>query len=324
MTEFSDPPSRVDPSQVIDRLAPAAASAPARRLLIVHNPVAGWRRVERFRQTVARLEQHGCPVTVQATTGPGDAEALAAAAAEADLLVVAGGDGTVNEALNGLLRRPGGMLPLAVIPLGTANVLAGELGLPTDPDGAARAIAQGRIVTAHLGRTRTDGRTRGFTLMAGAGFDAQAVARVRTRVKRKLGKGAYVLAGLEAAARYGFPRLTVEIDGVAHDCAQAIVCKGHYYAGRYVLAPDVRPWTRDLHVVLFDRGGVVNAARYALGMQVDRLSRMPDVRVLPARSVRIDGPAGDPVQGDGDLVARLPVAIDLLEDAARFVVGDPP
>jgi len=300
-------------------------SGRARRLLIIHNPVAGWRRVGRFRRTLAHLERHGCAITEQATTGPGDAETIAAAAGEVDGVVVAGGDGTVNEALNGLMQRPGGPLPLAVIPLGTANVLAGELGLPVDPEGAARAIAHGRIVTAHLGQATFDGRTRCFALMAGAGFDAQAVARVRTRVKRTLGKGAYVLAGLEAAAGYRFPDLEVRVDGAAYRCAQVVVCKGHYYAGRYVLAPDVRPWLPELHVVLFDRPGSFNAARYALGMQLDRLQGMADVRVLPgARSVRIDGPAGDPVQGDGDLVGHLPVEIGLLEDAARFVVGNPP
>jgi YegS/Rv2252/BmrU family lipid kinase len=320
MTEFSGRPPSLAPSDPAESTGPAQA----RRLLVVHNPVAGWRRFARFRQTVTQLERHGCTITEQATSGPGDAEAIASAAEAVDAVVVAGGDGTVNEALNGLMRRPTGMLPLAVIPLGTANVLAGELGLPVEPEGAARAIAHGQIVTAHLGRARFDGRSRGFALMAGAGFDAQAVARVRTRVKRKLGKGAYVLAGLEAAARDRYPRLTATVDGRAYECAQAIVCKGHFYAGRYVLAPDVRPWLPELHVVLFERGGAFNAARYALGMQFGWLNRMPDVQVVPARSVRIEGPVGDPVQGDGDLIGHLPVEIELLEKEARFVVGDPP
>ena len=321
MTEF---PAR-NPSPTSTAPVDASPADRPRRLLVVHNPVAGWRRVERFRRTVDQLERHGCAIAERATSGPGDAEAIAASAGEVDVVVVAGGDGTVNEALNGLMQRPGGALPLAVIPLGTANVLAGELGLPIDPEGAARAIAHGRIVTAHLGQSRFDGRTRRFALMAGGGFDAQAVARVRTRVKRKLGKGAYVLAGLEAAASYRYPNLTVHVDGTAHRCAQVVVCKGHYYAGRYVLAPDVRPWLPELHVVLFERPGTLNAARYALGMQLNRLPAMSDVRVLPgARAVTIEGPAGDPVQGDGDLIGHLPVEIELLEDAARFVVGDPP
>jgi YegS/Rv2252/BmrU family lipid kinase len=302
-----------------------SSSAPAagRRLLIVHNPVAGWRRIGFFRRIVRALESYGCTVEVRATGGPGDAETLARAADQVDAVVVAGGDGTVNEALNGLAQRAGAPLALAVIPLGTANVLAGELGMPRDPAGVARTVAAGQVVSAHLGRARDALGARRFSLMAGAGFDAQAVARVRTAVKRKLGKGAYVLAGLETAAAYGYPELTVTVDGTAHSCAQAVVCKGHFYAGRYVLCPDVRPWTPDLHVCLFERGGTWNALRYTLAMQLGRLDRLPDVRVVRGQRVAIDGPAGDPVQGDGDLLARLPVEIDLLPEAARFVVGDP-
>ena len=115
MTEF---PARV-PSPASADPASSSASDRARRLLVIHNPVAGWRRVERFRRTVQQLERHGCAIRERATTGPGDAEAIAASAGEVDVVVVAGGDGTVNEALNGLMQRPGGALPLAVIPLGT-------------------------------------------------------------------------------------------------------------------------------------------------------------------------------------------------------------
>lgn len=320
MTEF---PLRVSPSTAASADEPAPVGR-ARQLLIVHNPVAGARRGGRFRQMVGQLERAGCQLRVQATTAPGDAETMAAAAADCDAVVVAGGDGTVNEALNGLACRPGGMLPLGVLPLGTANVLASELGLPLDPEGAARAIAQGGVARAHLGRVRFDGATRVFSLMAGAGFDAQAVARVRPRIKRALGKGAYVLAGLQAAAAYGYPPLRVRVDGTDHTCAQVVVCKSHFYAGRYVLAPDVRPWLPEFHVVLFDRFGSYHAARYALAIERDRVGALPDIRVVSGRSVRIEGPAGDPVQADGDTLARLPVEIDLLLDGARFVIGDPP
>ena len=170
MTEF---PARA-PSPTASDPVDVTPAERVRRLLVIHNPVAGWRRVERFRRTVQQLEHHGCAITERATTGPGDAETIASAAGEVDVVVVAGGDGTVNEVLNGLMQRPGDPLPLAVIPLGTANVLAGELGLPIEPEGVARAIAHGRTVTAHLGQARFDGQARRFALMAGAGFDAQA------------------------------------------------------------------------------------------------------------------------------------------------------
>lgn len=303
-----------------DPAARAPAPVAARRLAVIHNPAAGWRREARFWRTLRALEAEGCSFEVHRTDGPGAAHTLAAQAAPCDVLVVAGGDGTVNEALNGLAER-GDSPPLAVIPLGTANVLAGELGLPDDPDGVARAIAHGPVVRAHLGRARGPDGARRFAMMAGAGFDAQVVARVRRRFKRRLGKAAFLLAGVEAGLGYAQPRLRVEVDGTIFAAAQVVVCKGHYYAGRYVLAPDARPWDPELHVCLFQRFGPLQPLRYALAMQLGRLGRLPDYRVVPARRVRITGADGDPVQGDGDLIARLPAEIELLEDAVRFVVA---
>jgi len=174
-------------------------------------------------------------------------------------------------------------------------------------------------VRAHLGVANG----KRFSLMAGAGFDAHVVASVRTRVKRRLGKAAYILAALEVAARFDHPTYRVEIDGVAYEAASAVVCKGHFYAGRYVLAPEARPWGPDLHVCLFERSGLLQPLRYGVAMQLGRLQRLPDFRVIRAHHVRIDGPDGDPVQGDGDLLTRLPLEIGVLQDAARFIVAEP-
>jgi diacylglycerol kinase family enzyme len=90
-----------------------------------------------------------------------------------------------------------------------------------------------------------------------------------------------------------------------------IVANGRYYAGRYVVAQAADLGRPELHACLFSRGGRVQAMRYSLAMLVDRLSRLPDLVVQPGRHITIDGPAGEPVQGDGDVIARLPAAIEL-------------
>src|SRR5262249_60700955 len=150
------------------------------------------------------------------------------------LLVIAGGGGTINEAVNGLLSRGGGAAsPLALVPLGTANVLANEIGLVTAPAAVARTIARGAAVRAYVGIA--NGRC--FTAMAGAGFDAHVVAHVSLRLKRLLGKGAYVLESLRQLWRFPFPRYRVTIDGQSYDAASVIVAKGHYYGGRHLRAP---------------------------------------------------------------------------------------
>lgn len=288
--------------------AAAAALSPRRRILVIHNPVAGARRARRLRAMVEALTQRfDSEVSVIATTGRGDAEAIARAQAPGacDALVVAGGDGTINEAINGLAARgePTGV-PLGIVPLGTANVLAHELGLPPDPEGTAETLALGAVRPVHLGVA--NGRC--FAMMAGAGLDARVVEGVSTRLKRLIGKGAYVVGTLARLAEPG-RRYRVTIGDQSWGVASVIAANGHFYGGRFVCAPDAALADPRLHVCLFPKAGRWNAARYLWGVTTGRLHRFPDYRIVPAERLTITGPEGEPVQGDGDVIARLPVEI---------------
>jgi diacylglycerol kinase family enzyme len=203
-----------------------------------------------------------------------------------------------------------------LVPLGTANVLAAEIGLATAPAIVARTVAQGTPIRTYVGMA--NGRC--FTAMAGVGFDAHVVANVDLRLKRRLGKGAYVLESIRQLFRFRFPRYRVTIDGKTFEAASVIVAKGHYYAGRYICAPDARLDQPEFHVCLFERGGRWNAIRYAVALALGRLPNLPDFRIVRGRIVTIDGPAGDPVQGDGDVVARLPVHIDIAPQPLHLIV----
>src|SRR3546814_9938646 len=140
-------------------------------------------------------------------------------------LVAAGGDGTINGVVIGLA---GGGGPLALLPLGTANVLAAEIGLEESPAEIVRAILRGPAVPSNLG----DVNGRHFTLMAGIGLDADVVAAVNPRLKRATGKFAYAVATLQRWLRYRRHRFRIEIDGVLHEAAAAVVANGRSYAGR--------------------------------------------------------------------------------------------
>lgn len=293
------------------------AAIDVRRLLVIHNPTAGGRRARRLRAVVARLEARGIGVAVRPTGRRGDAEEFARAAdpAKVDAVVAAGGDGTINEVINGLAAHAeaGRPLPLGIVPMGTANVLAAELGLTMDADRIATAIASGRRTM--IWPAQANGRV--FSLMAGVGLDARVVERVDPRVKRLIGKGAYVAETLVQLATRPDHRYRVTLDdGEAQELASVIVAKGHFYGGRFICAPDARLTEPELHVCLFPRGGRLNALRYVWGVTAGRLARFPDYRVVTAKRVRIEGPAGeglfaDAVQGDGDVLARLPVEIAL-------------
>ncbi len=293
-------------------------------MTVVFNPTAGGRRRARLEQTLRLLRESGCEVAMHATAARGDAEAIArdfgSAPPVPDLLVVAGGDGTINEAVNGLLSNGAASTPLALVPLGTANVLAAEIGLAVSPAVVARTIARGAPTAAYVGIV--NGRC--FTAMAGVGFDAHVVANVDLRLKRRLGKGAYVLESLRQLFRFRFPRYRVTVDGRSFDAASVIVAKGHYYAGRYVCAPAARLDRPEFHVCLFEHGGRWNAIRYALALALGRLPRLADFRVVPGRSVTIQGPAGDPIQGDGDVIARLPARIEIAPQPLRLIVPAAP
>ncbi len=310
-----------------DLPAPPPASRPApdpppvrpRRLRIIHNPTAGGSRWRRYGAVLERLHDAGAQIEELATGRRGDAEAYAAAlgADDCDRLVVAGGDGTVNEAINGLLanRAGGRTLPLAILPLGTANVLANEIGLSTRPATVARTIVEGVARPVALG----DSNGRAFCLMAGVGFDAHVVARIDSRLKKRIGKLVYVWQTLRQLGVYQFPPYRVTIDGAVFDAASAVACNAHYYGGRYVLAPDALMTEPSLEVCLFEKAGRLHAVKYAAAMLLGVLPRLSDYRIVTGRQISIQGPPEDPIQGDGDIIASLPASIRVLPDALNLV-----
>jgi diacylglycerol kinase (ATP) len=278
------------------------------RVTVIFNPTSGRRRRRRLAAVLAALTHAGCAVTLRETTKRGDAEAFAREATRAtcDRLVAAGGDGTINEVINGLSDSD---LPLAIVPLGTANVLAAEIGLSTRTADIVRTILHGTPRPVFLGRANA----RKFAMMAGVGFDALAVTRVDLAIKRRTGKLAYVLAGLIQLAHQRPTLYDVEIDGKSYRAASAIVAKGHFYAGRYICAPAARLDRPQFEICLFMRPGRWNVLRYAIALALNRLDRLSDVIVMPGNRVHITGPAGDPVQSDGDIIALLPVEIEIVE-----------
>ena len=156
--------------------------------------------------------------------------------------------------------------------------------------------------------------------MLGAGFDAHVVAGLNPFLKRRLGKGAFVAETLRQLAVFPFPRYEAIIDGAAHRAASVVVAKARYYGGAYCCAPAAGLSDPYFHVCLFERPGPLAAARYAHALVRGRLAAQPGYRIVTGSRVRIVGPAGDPVQGDGDIVAALPVDIDMAPNGLNLVM----
>jgi diacylglycerol kinase (ATP) len=288
--------------------APGVAEGGARRLLVIYNPAAGRRSARRLRRFLDELARLGVKVTLRATAARGDAEAFARAAAggEFDAVVAAGGDGTINEVVSGLGDAD---LPLALLPLGTANVLANEIGLPRAPARLALIAATGPAQPIWTGEVISDGGVRRFVMMAGIGFDAAVVAGIDPVRKRRFGKLAYVAETFAQLARPCDERYQILCAGEEIPVAAAVVAKGRFYAGRFVLAPDARLDAPTLELVLFLRGGRLAVLRYLVAMALGCVHRLRDVRILRAESVSVTGPAGALVHADGDIVATLPATM---------------
>lgn len=284
------------------------------RLLVVHNPYAGNGGRSLFHAVLARLASAGCDVDVAATTQPGDATAAASRAVGYDRIVVVGGDGTFNEVINGIAdttHRP----PLAIIPEGTSNVLAAEIGLSRRADRVAEAILRGREVPIALGRVNG----RYFSVMVGAGLDAYLVAKVDHALKRRYGAKAYVASFVRQLREFPFPDYDVSIDGASRVARSVIVANASRYARHWKVAPraDIRDDHLDVcHVRARGRLGT------ALALFGGRLAEGRGLAIRSGSQIRIDGPAGDPVQADGDIVTTLPAEI-IVRPAAVNVLYPP-
>ncbi|MDO8288458.1 MAG: diacylglycerol kinase family protein [Parvibaculum sp.] len=294
-----------------------------RSIHIILNPVAGARRSYLLHDLIARLEKAGAAVTLVETSGPGDATLLAKRAAMGnpdtlpDVIVAAGGDGTINEVARGLT---GQSIPLGIVPLGTANVLAIELGL------RPRAAEIATMLLAGPARIMGTGLVQGrlFLLMVGIGFDGRVIHTVNPSLKHRFGKGAVIWAGIKAWARGPGQSMRLIVDGREKQAQWVVVLNGRYFAGPYVLAQSGDITEPGLTLFLFRHGSRSAFARYLLALGLGRVERLSDVEVIAARHVEII--AADrasshiEVEVDGDAAGVLPQVIEQGTKILRLVV----
>ncbi len=282
---------------------------------VIYNPVAGpkiGRKIHRVRQALAAKE---IPFEVRETAGPRDATLLAREAAHAgvEAVVAVGGDGTVNEVVNGLA---GTATRLLLVPHGTGNVLAAEVGLPKSVEGCLSLLSEGRTITIRLARADK----RYFLLLASAGFDAEVVERMGTRGKRYLGIAAYVLAGSVHLFR-DQPGLWMEMPGRERLAAQAVfVCRGRTYGGGVIMAPLGSLEGNTLQVIALRRHGRMSILRFVYNVLRGKHTRSPDVLIRETPSILVRSRIPSAAQVDGDYLGPLPVRFEMTDVSVRFVV----
>ena len=273
-------------------------------------------------RAVRILEADGHHVTCCPTTGPRTAGALAREriACGADLILAAGGDGTLNEVAEGMAHS---QVPLGMLPAGTANVLAMETRLGGDFLRAARRLGECRPQRVSIGQAISDSgaTTRHFLLMAGIGLDAQIVYHVSVPLKARIGKLAYWVAGWSLIGR-NLPEFSIEADGIAHRCSFALISKVRNYGGDFEIARHVSLFDDDFELVLFQGRSTLRYVRYFAGLVAKRIEGIPGVITLRARRISAPKPLDARVflQIDGEFAGRLPAEIRIVPDALTLLV----
>jgi diacylglycerol kinase (ATP) len=293
-------------------------------MLIIFNPVAGRRRATALWKVLDLLVENGIKVEVAETQYAGHATLLARIAAREgrDMVVAAGGDGTIAEVANGLI---GSATVLGVIPLGTANVLAKEYRLPVTPRAIANALAYRRTKLLWPGIAKQagpDGTERVFVQMVGLGFDGAVVHGIQPLLKRVIGRGAYVWQSLWEAVAYRFPRVRLSVDGKSYEAASVVVSKGRLYGGPYMLAPNAAPTEPGFQVALFENSGTFAALLSGAALPLGLLPRCPGVRVIAGRQVDFwSGNGPIKTQSDGDALIGTPALVMDATSPIALVVG---
>lgn len=232
-------------------------------------------------------------------------------------MLALGGDGTINEVANGLI---GSTVPLGILPGGTANVLAMELGLGSNLEKAARKLSTCIERRIAIGRFETPGVDyRHFLLMGGAGLDAKVVHDLSPMLKKHTGKLAYWVTGLSQFFTTIAP-LDIRINGDAHRCGFLLASRVRNYGGDLEIASAASLLKGDFEVVWFEGSNPLRYAWYMLGVAAKQVKKMRGVHV--ARATRVDFCSSIHAQIDGEYVGTAPSSFEIVPDALTLLIPE--
>jgi diacylglycerol kinase family enzyme len=290
-----------------------------RRFFLIANPGAGLTGSPLLDAVANMLLSAGAELTL---TQPGDIDTArrqvreAAASARFDAILAAGGDGTIRQVAAALI---GTDTPLGIVPVGTGNVLAHEIGLAPEARAIADMLLAGPVIQAVCARANDEP----FLLMAGAGFDGRVIAALDHRLKSHVGKAAYAGPMLGALA-HPVDTLIVSIDGTDHEASWAVISNVRHYGGNFVMARRTGIRERGLQAILFkarNRGELVSQLMaLAMGMLDERSARHRDVKMLPCLRARVTAQKPVPTQIDGDAFGSTPLEIEAGAADLRLIV----
>jgi diacylglycerol kinase (ATP) len=289
------------------------------KAVIIANPGAGGGRPYRaLLRHISRFRRADWDIDLIPTESPEHAGTIALGLLEhpPDLLAVCGGDGTVNEIVTTVPDPP---FPVALLPGGTANVLARELGLPLDPVRALDIGFRRSVRRVDLGRLGP-GRRRRFLFVAGIGFDADAVSGVDPALKGRFGMAAYAFEILRCLKKYPFREFRVTVDGRSYTATNCLVCNAKRYGGGLLFCPDADMRDGLLDVLILRNKSRIQLARFLFLAWLKIAERREWILRVQGSAVTVDGPGEICVQTDGEPAGQIPVEIGLTPSAFPLVV----
>lgn len=289
-----------------------------RKLCIIFNPAARGAKSRRTLDFLAAKATSESRIMLAPTQASGEATRLAAKAVQDgfEAIVAAGGDGTINEVVNGIGLSG---LPLAVLPGGTANVFAREHGIPTGLEAAWAVIERGNMRTIDLGCVESSASKRYFAQLAGVGLDAVSVRGTSWRLKKRIGPLSYIWAGLKAIATH---RAEVDVRGGKVEARGGLVLigNGRLYGGQFAVFPEARCDDGLLDVCVFHNHGYVNVLRYLQGVMRGVHTGFKDVTYFQCERVACTSGERVPFEVEGDLAGEVPATFSIVPRALNVVV----
>lgn len=283
---------------------------------IIANPIAGGGRGKQAGEELLRaLQARGLEASLFLTKAKGDGSRFATRLnpQNCSAVLTVGGDGSLNEVLNGLSDPT---LPLGLLPMGTANVLACELSLPRTADGLADLIQKDQLQQLNIGLANG----RRFLLFLGAGMDASIVHRLEQVRKGRLGKLRWTGPILHTAIHWPRPRIRIELDGkdVIENCSQVLITKARNYGGLMRMPAGISMKTGPFHVLCLHQRGRLAYGLLATRGLLGRLRVGKDLGYFRAERVEISSEQPVPCQIDGDGAGMTPQSVEMAEEKAQL------
>ncbi len=289
-----------------------------KRVCIIFNPNARGAKSRHVLDFLAGKATPDGSIQLSPTQLPGDATRLAAMAVAdgCEVIVAAGGDGTINEVVNGIALSG---VPLAVVPTGTVNVFAREHGIPLEMEAAWERLAAGATRTIDLGCAESHGAKRYFAQLAGVGLDAVSVRETSWELKKKIGPLSYIWAGLKAIATH---RAEVDVHGGNVEARGGLVLigNGRLYGGQFAVFPKARTDDGLLDVCVFHNHGYGNVLRYLQGVMRGVHTTFKDVTYFQCERIECTAAEPVPFEVEGDLAGGVPATFSIVPRALRILV----